>query len=687
MALLVTTGIVFLLPVKFQEHIAEITEKSSNKVPKLTLFEDINGDGFSDRITAGYYENDALYLTIYYQPSLVVEEYNFRGNIDFTLLSYIIPGDYDEDGHKEIYIFTISNDSLFLHWVNSHSPEKLVLKDRFITKLGLHNGKPHLNVVRGEMDDLNRDGKKELIFALTSGLGKYPRGVYAYDIVRDSLVCTTRIGYHITKLLQYDLNNDGIREIIPEGYASCNYKDTFYPYNDTLSWLMVLDNELNFLFPPVGFPGKFSAVYPFVTCTKTKGPALFALINPPGGEPPNARLCRFNLKGEIIKECQIDCAMNSDVLNLVLLGDSDDPHICVPLRNGNVQVYDSSLSLIKEKRVDFKLSNNVNQNRFDLDGDDDLEIVIPRLEKKQIVITESDLSDPVIVDVDFQGGDKYYFSLKRNGAEKPELAVFGGNSLTLIRYDVNSLYKYRWFIYAAIYFTLLAFIFIIRKIQRLQIEKKLKIEKKINELQLKIVRNQLDPHFALNAVNSAIDAINNNKSSDAGQHLFHFSQMFRSLVLSSDSIKRPLKEEIEFTENYVKMEQFRFKDKFLFELQIEPQVDINCEVPKMIIQSHVENAVKHGLAAKKEGMGKLFIHITQTNDACLTIEIRDNGPGLHNTGEKTSASTGKGLEIMNNLYELFYKITNRRITAEITEIVDEAGHPAGTLVKVVIPLK
>jgi two-component system sensor histidine kinase YesM len=74
--------------------------------------------------------------------------------------------------------------------------------------------------------------------------------------------------------------------------------------------------------------------------------------------------------------------------------------------------------------------------------------------------------------------------------------------------------------------------------------------------------------------------------------------MFRSLVLSGDKIQRSLAEELEFSRNYLELEKFRFRDRFDYRIEIDEQVNLNMLVPKMIIQSPVENAVKHGLQCR-----------------------------------------------------------------------------------------
>ena len=275
-------------------------------------------------------------------------------------------------------------------------------------------------------------------------------------------------------------------------------------------------------------------------------------------------------------------------------------------------------------------------------------------------------------------------SFKREPGKKPVLFINSGKYEYYFEYLPNPMYYARFGIYAGIYLGLFLFSLIIRKIQRSQLQRRYQAEKKITELQLKIVRNQLDPHFAMNAINSAVAAIQQNNTGKAEQHLYSFSRLYRHLLLTADKITCPLEEELEFTENYINMEQTRFPELFTFEKSLAPDVDIEIEIPKMAIQSHVENAIKHGLRRRVSG-GILKIELS-VNDSFLIISISDNGIGRTETGKLGSDSTGKGNQVMEEYFSLFQKITGKKVFSETEDLFDEAGHPAGTCVKIFLNL-
>jgi two-component sensor histidine kinase len=682
LAMAASVIIILLFLPYFPKYKIIINETSKTSTTGMVLYDDIDGNGYSDEIFTGNNFTGSVFVTMILEPGMAHEQWNFSGNYNFTEKFYLITGDYDNNGTKEMYVFTLSADSVYLNCIDYSAKNHVYFKNKFISRTGLKEGSTHIYLVPAQMEDLNEDGKKELIFGLNSGFGIYPRQVFAYDIVNDVLLKSPKSGYYISSIIQKDITGDGHNEIIPNGYATDNINDTTYPYPDQSCWLMVLDQQLRFMFTPVEFPGIYGRIYPFVLHNNNQKPLLGAMINPPASVKPNARLCMFDLHGKIINEKIVPTESNTDIGSLITFKHRNIEFIGIQIRNGNLLIYDSSLRFIEERKFGF----NLKYYQFDLDRNSSLEYVFVDYQKDQIVITQSDFSHPVKFNLAFSGNTGSNFSLKLNGENPPELAVDSGDMLSLIEYSSNPLYYTRWLIYAGIYLSVLMFTLLVRRIQRVQLQRKYDTEKKITELQLKIVRNQLDPHFAFNAINSAIDAINNNKGDEAGQHLQQFSQMYRSLVLSSDKIKRTLKEELEFTENYLKMEQFRFNKKFEYSITIDPAIDTTMEVPKMIVQSYTENAIKHGLLCKKDGGGILEI-LAEQIDSKLILTIKDNGRGRKEAALAGSSSTGKGLEMMNNLYDLYYKITNRKITAEISDLYDGEGKSAGTRVRVTIPVK
>ncbi len=109
--------------------------------------------------------------------------------------------------------------------------------------------------------------------------------------------------------------------------------------------------------------------------------------------------------------------------------------------------------------------------------------------------------------------------------------------------------------------------------------------------------------------------------------------MLRSTILSSDQILTTLDDEIEYVENYLSLEQFRIKDGFDYKIKKEEKIKGETKIPKMLIHTFVENAIKHGIKHIEE-RGKLLISISNGTDA-YNIKIKDNGIGRTKAKELT----------------------------------------------------
>ncbi|MCB0471930.1 MAG: histidine kinase, partial [Flavobacteriaceae bacterium] len=122
-----------------------------------------------------------------------------------------------------------------------------------------------------------------------------------------------------------------------------------------------------------------------------------------------------------------------------------------------------------------------------------------------------------------------------------------------------------------------------------------------NLLALKSLRTQMNPHFIFNALNSVNNFIAQNDERAANRYLTDFSTLMRSVLENSEEDFIPLEKEIELLQLYLKLEHSRFRDKFDYELIVDKHIDIGqFEIPPMLLQPYVENAVWHGLRYKEE---------------------------------------------------------------------------------------
>jgi len=233
--------------------------------------------------------------------------------------------------------------------------------------------------------------------------------------------------------------------------------------------------------------------------------------------------------------------------------------------------------------------------------------------------------------------------------------------------------RQRWIIYALIALSLLLislayFMWRTNKQQRIN----------NHLLALKSLRSQMNPHFIFNALNSVNSYIARNDERAANKYLADFSKLMRSVLENSELDFIPLAKEIELLQLYVKLEHERFKDKFDYNITIDPALEnASMEVPPMLLQPIIENAVWHGLRYKDE-KGFLNIAFTSTGSAqrakannTLTVTIIDNGIGrdkskaIKTTHQKKR--TSKGLGNIENRVALLNELHDAEITVNVSD--------------------
>ncbi|MEZ4828115.1 MAG: tetratricopeptide repeat protein [Bacteroidia bacterium] len=206
-------------------------------------------------------------------------------------------------------------------------------------------------------------------------------------------------------------------------------------------------------------------------------------------------------------------------------------------------------------------------------------------------------------------------------------------------------------------------------------------------LTLKSLRAQMNPHFIFNSLNSVNSFIAKNDDRSANKYLADFSRLMRAVMENSQQDFVPLSAEVQILELYLSLEHFRFKDKFDYKFTVDPAIPRDSvDIPPMLIQPYIENAIWHGLRYKDE-KGFLRVEIRQAENHLL-VEVEDNGIGreksheLKTKNQKTHQSTGlkntaERLNIINTLYK-------KEITVKIDDVLDQ-GECKGTFVEIRIP--
>jgi two-component system LytT family sensor kinase len=172
-------------------------------------------------------------------------------------------------------------------------------------------------------------------------------------------------------------------------------------------------------------------------------------------------------------------------------------------------------------------------------------------------------------------------------------------------------------------------------------------EKNMAKLQLNSIRSQLNPHFLFNALSGIQNLMNKNEIDNANKYLSKFARLTRNVLDDKELIS--LAQEKTLLDDYLKMEQLRFG--FKYEINHSENLDLtNIEIPSMLLQPFVENAVKHGISQKTIQGQIMITFIKQTNDLILTVT--DNGNGF----DTEKKNNGLGLPLSNSRIDLLNSI-------------------------------
>jgi signal transduction histidine kinase len=192
------------------------------------------------------------------------------------------------------------------------------------------------------------------------------------------------------------------------------------------------------------------------------------------------------------------------------------------------------------------------------------------------------------------------------------------------------------------------------------------LEGQLTRAQLDVLKMQLHPHFLFNTLN-AISALMHRDVKAADRMLARLGDLLRLSLEMAGTQEVTLRDELEFLEPYLEIEQTRFGDRLAVEWTIEPET-LDALVPHLILQPLVENSIRHGIAPRS-APGRIEISAHRSNGS-LQLEVRDNGRGL-DLGDQTRKSTGVGLSNTRARLAQLYNGSHR---------FEVAGAPAGGVV-------
>jgi len=679
-AMPVALFVIFFLPDVFRKYTLEIEHNGPvNKSNGYEYYDDLDGDGNSEQIVLFNDTEGKAAVKIIDHKGFIVDHYYFSGKIVPQSGSLTIDT-YDSTGVRGIFLITKSNDSILLHGIAPANIDKTLFRDQLLTVLTAGNAENDYTINFLSLVDVNREGDKEVVTGVMAGFQAQPRNLFLYNIRSRQL-----INSHTALVLQSitdtaDLDGNGLPEFITSTYSIDNNNHRYnFPLNDDSAWLIVYNRNLEFFFPPVGFPGKYIELMTVVT-RRFGNPYLFVLHEPRAKGIGIPKLILFNTTGQYLRER----ILSSDTLRgsfEIFRSDELAGRIFLVCEGGVLEEIDTNLQVVGRKVIKGAVAPSVNV--MDIDGDGRKECRFWGAEYASIIVTEADFSHPVSMNNPF-GTTELHFQVIREKGKRARWYIQGGNKRIICSYEKNLLYYFKYPAYLSVYFVILGFVLVVQYLQRRRTRQLIDASRKISEMQLLLLNDQLDPHFTFNAINSISASILDEKPEEANRNLLSLSRLMRSFVQHHEKLSRTLAEELDFLQNYLVLMHTRLNATFIYQFDVGEEVDLNIQVPKMITQIFVENSIKHGLKPLSRG-GELKVVIQQQGETLL-IEIRDNGIGRKEAGRSGEPGAGKGTTIIDQSLKIINNYNHKKISYRVNDLYDNHANPAGTQVSITIPL-
>ncbi|MCU0407719.1 MAG: tetratricopeptide repeat protein, partial [Bacteroidales bacterium] len=225
---------------------------------------------------------------------------------------------------------------------------------------------------------------------------------------------------------------------------------------------------------------------------------------------------------------------------------------------------------------------------------------------------------------------------------------------------------------------------------------KINAEKRISEMNRKIsevtqanLRQQMNPHFIFNTLNSIQYYMYQHDKLATNNYLTKFSSLMRKVLENSRHTSVPLRDELDALNLYLELETIRFKNKFDYRITVDDEIDtLLYKVPTMLIQPYVENSICHGLMpSESKGTVKIDLKLEKEHIRCT---IEDNGIGREAAQFRKSKNgenhNSLGTQIVASRLELVNALYGTSLMTTYTDLKNDNGEPCGTRVEILIPI-
>ncbi|MCU4162878.1 sensor histidine kinase [Carboxylicivirga caseinilyticus] len=685
-AIPLTLLIILAIPINFNQYHVNVSHinMADDRDHGRVKYYDLNNDGISERVivqTDNYTKNASFQIndTNYN----LLGQVNLEGKLNGSLNTFALGPIFDNEYH-DISLLIIREDSIFLALTDiSYYQEDNNIDGKtqyiFLDQI-LKNKYGSYDFTYGIfLHDADKNNRPEIYISLNAGYSIKPRKFYKYDPLTQKLFKSKTDGSCGNgNVCFYDFDNNGYDELFGACYAPWNIKDTTdYHFHDQNSYAMAFNRKLEFFFDPIINYGGFTSVNVQIL-DKPENPYIAVLESFATNKKKSQIISIYDVKGKRIKRTFLPKQKRSNTLalnntfqdSLIWLINRDRSNI-VTLNSSFDTLHTINIPVPKfgfrelqfnEQTTPSLLLYNTNSGIYNL-----------WLNKEDFIPIEGiPPSTPKIFEISFI----------KNNKSIPDICIFMDGNEYIIAIHPNKYYIFKFPYYLLILiisFLTISFLF---NIEKKRITKIYNERERLRELELSSTYNQLDPHFTFNVLNAIGGSIMLGKKEDAYEYFANLSELIRMTLIKAKDSARTLKEEIDFVRKYLEIERFRFGSKLDYNIEFDESIDLEIEIPKMLIQIFVENALKHGITPK-DGNGQISISIINKNQT-IKATIEDNGIGRAAAKSYNIKSTGKGLHVMNEYIDLFNQQKKRHIKFEITDKYNFKGEGTGTKVEITL---
>jgi len=257
-----------------------------------------------------------------------------------------------------------------------------------------------------------------------------------------------------------------------------------------------------------------------------------------------------------------------------------------------------------------------------------------------------------------------------------------------IAFQIDKPYWQTWWFIGMVVLAIIALLWAFIQYRIRMVKRRRELLQNINEYKQKMLRQQMNPHFIFNTLNSIQYFLLDEDTTSSLTYLSKFAKLMRIVLDNSQHTFIPIEDEIRGLRLYLELESLRFEESFDYEIKVDEEVNtFEYKIPALLIQPYVENSIRHGLL-HKNGKGLLLVRLTQQEDSLFLI-IEDNGIGRKKADEikmnQGAIQQSLGSKITQDRIDILNSLYSNEIDIQYVDLEDDKGNAQGTRVEIRLP--